>query len=88
MISPITFNCFHTSEFGFKVHDMERLMVPCIIIVIISYIKHQNNNLSKFSRNMTLLFYHNNKDISSTDCTRDFYFCCSQNQHHIIISNQ
>ena len=48
-------------------------MVPCIIIII-SYIKHQNNYLSKFSRNTTLLFYHNNYYVSSTDCTRDFYY--------------
>ena len=73
-MSPITLTCFHTSELGFKVHDMESLMVPCTIIVIISYIKHQNNNLSKFSRNTTLLFYHNKYYVSSTDCTRDFYY--------------
>ena len=79
-MSPITLTCFHTSEFGFKVHDMKSLMVPCIIIVIISYIKHQNNNLSKFSRNTTLLLYHNNYYVSSTDCTRDFdYFVLKTN---------
>ena len=30
-------------------------MVPCIIIII-PYIKHQNNNPAKFSRDTTLLF--------------------------------
>ena len=73
-MSPITLTCFHTSEFGFKVHDMESLMVPCIIIVIISYIKHQNNNLAKFSRDTTLLFYHNNNYVSSADFSRNFYY--------------
>ena len=42
---------------------MESRMVPCIIIII-SYIKHQNNNIAKFSPDMTLLFYHNNNYVS------------------------
>ena len=52
---------------------MENRMVPCIIIII-SYIKHQNNNLAKFSRDTTLLFYHNNNYVSSADFSRNFYY--------------
>ena len=52
---------------------MENRMVPCIIIII-SYIKHQNKYLAKFSPDTTLLFYHNNNYVSSADFSRNFYY--------------
>ena len=56
-----------------SVFSMESRMVPCLIILI-SYMKHQNNNLAKFSRNTTLLFDHNNNYVSSADFSRIFYY--------------
>ena len=47
-------------------------MVLCIIIII-SYIKHQNNKLANFFQDKTLLFYHYN-NVSSADFSRNCYY--------------
>ena len=72
-------------NFNFIKGTIESRMVPCLIIII-SYVKHQNNNLTKFSRDTTLSFYQNNNYVSSADFSCSFLLLfCSQNQHHIII---
>ena len=52
------------------------------IIFIISYIKHQNNNLAKCSRDTTLLFYHNNNYVSSADFLVIFIILFSKPTSH------
>ena len=48
--------------------------IVLFIIIKISLKKHQNNNLTKFSRDTTLSFYQNNNYVSSADFSRYFFY--------------
>ena len=52
---------------------MESRMVPCIFIII-SYIKHQNNNLANFLQTRHDYFITINNYVSSADFSRNFYY--------------